>query len=84
VFQNAAVDGAVPVGENKTVSTPELYIGGVLVPPANISYSGLGGGAPGLWQINAKVPTQSFITGRTPMVVFMDGVQSNEVTIFVQ
>jgi uncharacterized protein (TIGR03437 family) len=83
-YQTQETDGAIPAGTNPTRSTPELYIGGVLVPPSDISYSGQGGGNPGLWQINAKVPNLPFITGRMPMVLFMDGVPSNEVSIFVQ
>lgn len=82
-FTNPVTDGgAAPSNPlNTTRSTPQVFIGGV---PAEVQYSGLAPGYAALWQINVKVPTQSFITGRVPVVVYMDGVNSNEVTIFVQ
>ena len=66
---------------NNTRSTPQVFIGGV---PAEVQFSGLAPGYAALWQLNVKVPTQSFITGRVPVIVYVDGVNSNEVTIFVQ
>jgi uncharacterized protein (TIGR03437 family) len=82
-FRNAVTDGAGAPSNplNQTVSTPQVFIGGI---PADVQFTGLAPTLPAVWQINAKVPTQSFITGRVPVVVFMDGVNSNEVTIFVQ
>jgi len=83
-FKNAITDGAgapsVPL-LNTTRSTPQVFVGGV---PAEVQFTGLAPNYAALWQLNIKVPTQSFITGRVPVVVFMDGVSSNEVTIFVQ
>lgn len=64
----------------ETVSTPQVYIGGA---PAVVLFSGLAPGFAGLWQVNAFVPDHSFINGRVPVQVFMDGVDSNEVSIFV-
>lgn len=63
-----------------TRSTPQVYIGGV---PATVQFSGLAPGFAGLWQINAFVPERNFIAGRVPVQVFIDGVDSNEVSIFV-
>jgi uncharacterized protein (TIGR03437 family) len=65
----------------KTISTPQVFIGGV---ETTVQYSGLNPSVPGLWQINAVVPNSSFITGRVAVRVYLDGVDSNEVTIFVQ
>jgi minor extracellular serine protease Vpr len=76
-------DGAAP-GANpliRTRSTPQVFIGGV---EAQVQFSGMNPDAPGLWQINAVVPNQAFVTGRVAVRVFMDGVDSNEVTLFVQ
>jgi len=64
-----------------TTSTPDVFIAGV---PAAVQFSGMAPGFSGLWQINAVVPERAFITGRVPLQVYMDGVDSNEVTIFVQ
>jgi uncharacterized protein (TIGR03437 family) len=82
-FSSAVTDGAAP-GANpliRTVSTPQVFIGGV---EAQVQFSGLNPDAPGLWQINATIPNLPFITGRTAVRVFVDGVDSNEVAIFVQ
>ncbi|MEO5926702.1 MAG: hypothetical protein ABIR70_23010 [Bryobacteraceae bacterium] len=82
-FKNPITDGGAASSTvlNVTVSTPQVFIGGV---PAEVQFSGLAPGFAALWQLNVKVPTQSFITGRVPVIVYMDGVNSNEVTIFVQ
>ena len=64
-----------------TVSTPEVFIAGV---PAAVQFSGMAPGFAGLWQINVTVPDNAFITGRVPRQQFMDGVDSNEVYLFVQ
>jgi uncharacterized protein (TIGR03437 family) len=82
-LSQAVTDGAAPGASPLagTRSTPQVFIGGV---EAAVQFSGLNPNAPGLWQINAVIPNQAFITGRTPVRVFVDGVDSNEVTIFVQ
>jgi uncharacterized protein (TIGR03437 family) len=63
-----------------TRSTPQVYIGGI---PAETNFSGLTPGLAGVWQINALVPDRPFLNGRVPIRVFMDGVDANEVTVFV-
>ena len=75
---DGAAPGASPVVTTR--STPQVYIGGV---EAKVQFSGLNPDAPGLWQINVTVPDKPFISGRVPVQVFMDGVDSNEVAIFV-
>lgn len=64
-----------------TKSKPQVFIGGIEVNPSDIS-SAISPGSV-RWQVNAKVPAQSFISGRVPLQIFMDGVDSNEVAIFV-
>jgi uncharacterized protein (TIGR03437 family) len=63
-----------------TQSTPQVYIGGVEAP---VAFTGLTPTLAGLWQINATVPNLSFLRGRLPVVVFMNGVASNEVSVYV-
>jgi uncharacterized protein (TIGR03437 family) len=63
-----------------TVSKPTVYIAGVEAP---VEYSGLAPTFVGLWQINVRIPDRPFISGRVPVRIFMDGVDSNEVSIFV-
>jgi uncharacterized protein (TIGR03437 family) len=76
-------DGAIPGSSPliSTVSKPQVYIGGV---EADVQFSGLNPGAPGLWQLNVIIPNQAFIKGRVPVRIYVDGVDSNEVTLFVQ
>jgi uncharacterized protein (TIGR03437 family) len=76
--EDGSAPGATPLAT--TVSAPEVYIGGVL---AQVQFSGMNPDAPGLWQINAVVPNLPFVSGRVPVRAFMNGVDSNEVTIFV-
>jgi uncharacterized protein (TIGR03437 family) len=78
-FPDGAAPGASPLVE--TTSTPQVFISGA---PATVQFSGLNPVSPGLWQINVFIPDLSFITGRVPVRVFVDGVDSNEVGIFVQ
>ncbi len=78
----AVTDGdATPVGTLiRSAIDPIVYIAGV---QAAVDFSGLTPTAVGLWQINVRIPEQSFVRGRVPVQVFMDGVDSNEVSIFV-
>ena len=83
-FNNPYTDGAVP-GASPLVGTkskPQVFIGGVEA--TNVQFSGLNPAVPGLWQINVVVPNDAFLTGRVPLRVYVDGVDSNEVGIFVQ
>jgi uncharacterized protein (TIGR03437 family) len=83
VLNHDTPDGAAPGSDPliTTRSTPQVFIGGV---ETEVKFTGLNPDAPGLWQINAVIPDRPFITGRVPVVVFMDGVDSNEVTVFVE
>ena len=79
----ALADGVPPSLANlsKTSSTPQVFIGGVESPA--IQFSGIAPSLSGVWQINANVPTEAFVAGRVAVKVYMDGVDSNEVTLFV-
>ena len=77
--EDGAAAPASPIATSR--STPQVFIGGV---PATVLFSGLAPGFPGLWQVNALVPNQSFLNGRVPVQLFLDGVDSNEVAIFVR
>lgn len=79
--QTPAEGEATPVSPLiRTLTEPIVYIAGV---QAQVEFSGLTPTAVGLWQINVRIPEQSFIRGRVPVQVFMDGVDSNEVSIYV-
>jgi uncharacterized protein (TIGR03437 family) len=82
-----ALDGTIADGAPapssplvRTKSRPQVFIGGV---EAQVDFSGMAPQLAGVWQINAFIPDRPFISGRVPVIVFMDGVDSNEVTIFV-
>jgi uncharacterized protein (TIGR03437 family) len=74
-------DGAPVNGLISTTSTPQVFIGGV---EAKVQFSGLTPGLAGVWQVNAFIPDNTFLTGRVPVQVFVDGINSNEVGVFVQ
>jgi uncharacterized protein (TIGR03437 family) len=81
-LKEAYEDGSAAPGNPlvNTRSTPQVYIGGV---EAVVQFSGYAPGFANLWQINAYVPDKTFITGKVTVQVFIDGVDSNEVTAFV-
>jgi uncharacterized protein (TIGR03437 family) len=51
--------------------------------PAEILFSGLAPGIPGLWQINARIPDDSAIAKQVAVFVSAEGYVSNAVTVFV-
>ena len=55
----------------------QVFLAGL---PAQVAFSGTV--APGLWQINAAVP--SGISGQVPVFVTLGGMASNAVTIYVK
>jgi uncharacterized protein (TIGR03437 family) len=74
-------DGAPVSGLLSSTSLPQVFVGGA---EAKVQFSGLTPGLAGIWQVNAFVPDNGFVKGRVPVVVFIDGIHSNEVGVFVQ
>jgi len=71
-------DGQPPA---TTVPTPpeaqlRVFIGTKELEQSQIQYSGLGGGYPGLWQINAVIPDAT-VPGINPVVILYRGFPSN-------
>lgn len=71
-------DGQPPT---TTVPTPpegqlRVFIGTKELDQSQIQYSGLGGGYPGLWQINAVIPDVT-VPGISPVVILYRGFPSN-------
>ena len=62
-------------------ATPTVTIGGAA---ANVQFSGLAPGYVGLYQVNAQVPAGSVTGSSVPVVISMNGVTSNTVTIAVE
>ena len=75
-------DGAAAPSNPPATSTitPQVFIAGVEVP---VEFSGLAPGFAGLWQINVRLPNLPFLSGRLPVLVYMNGVDSNEVALYV-
>jgi uncharacterized protein (TIGR03437 family) len=59
---------------------PQVFVGGV---ESAVESSVLAPGVVGLWQIRARIPDLAFLGGKLPVQIFMNGVDSNEVTIYV-
>jgi uncharacterized protein (TIGR03437 family) len=78
-LQTPVTDGYAPSTYALSALTPKVYIGDV---ETSVQFSGVVG-YPGFWQVNAVVPDRPFITGPTPLVLVLNGVQSNHSTFWV-
>ena len=67
---------------DSTVTMPTVTIGGI--PAATPSFSGLAPGYVGLYQVNVQVPAGVAAGSAVPVVISMNGVNSNTATIAVQ
>jgi uncharacterized protein (TIGR03437 family) len=80
-LSGAIANGAAGPTPNITTQVPpQVFIGGV---ECTVEFSGLAAGFAALWQINVRIPQLSFLSGKLPVQVFMNGVDSNEVAIYV-
>ncbi len=64
----------------QTTATPAVTIGGM---PANVRFSGLAPGFPGLYQLNVDVPA-NVATGVQPVAVTVNGIASRTVNLPIQ
>lgn len=71
---------AGPTPNITTQGLPQVFVGGV---ECAVEFSGLAAGFAALWQINVRIPQLPFLQGKLPLQIFMNGVDSNEVTIYV-
>ena len=79
---NPPGDGvAVPDATSTTTTTPVVTIGGAVVPPGDVQFSGLAPGFPALYQINVKVP-QAAQTGNVAISLQIGGVTSPVSTVY--
>lgn len=76
---SGAPASADPLSE--TTTTPSATMGGV---PATVTFSGLGPGFVGLYQVNVQVPENVPTGDAVGLVLTIGGVASNTVTIAVQ
>ena len=76
----APADGSPATGAVNTDAQPpsvRVLIGSDFVPDANILYSGLAPGFPGLWQLNVKIPDTVAPSPATVVVVQIYSINSN-------
>jgi uncharacterized protein (TIGR03437 family) len=62
-------DGQLPTGIVNTPTTPQIFIGGIQVPAANVEFSGLAPCCVGLWQINVLIPESTAPGGQVSLLV---------------
>lgn len=67
--------GVIPGAAATLVSPPGLTVGGVVVPAANILYSGISPCCAGLYQIDFSIP-QGTPSGNQPLVLTVNGIPS--------
>ena len=77
----AAGAAAPAITPARTILTPTVTIGGL---PANVNFSGLAPGAAGLYQVNAQIPDGVAPASAVPVVVTINNVMSNTVTVAVE
>ncbi len=65
----------------RTPTDPKVFIG---PEQAEVLFSGLSPQFAGLWQINARVPASSAVSGQVPLFVSIGGRTSNAVTLWVE
>ncbi len=63
------------------MATPSVTIDGV---PATVTFSGLAPGFVGLYQVNVEVPQEVSPGPALPLILTINGVPSNTVTIAVE
>ncbi len=74
----APADGMEDTGLAPTAVLPQIQIGGITVPPANILYSGLAPTLIGVWQIDVIVPTTVTAGYSVPVVVTLSSIPSSD------
>ena len=78
---NAGEPGASEEPLNRTVQTPRLFFD---LFEAEVLYSGLAPGFPGLYQVNVRVPARVSPASNIPVSLTIGGVAGNRVTVAVQ
>jgi uncharacterized protein (TIGR03437 family) len=73
-------DGAPPAALSRAVADVKVTVSVVEVTP---QFAGAHPQFPGICQINAVIPNQSFISGQVPVIVTVNGIASNAVSIWI-
>ena len=73
-------DGAPPAQLSRAIADVKVTISVLEVTP---QFAGAHPQFPGICQINAVIPSQSFVSGQVPVIVTVNGIASNAVSIWV-
>ncbi|MCX6585314.1 MAG: hypothetical protein NTX13_01875 [Acidobacteria bacterium] len=73
-------DGAPPAQLSRAIADVKVTISVIEVTP---QFAGAHPQFPGICQINAVIPNQSFVSGQVPVLVTVNGIASNAVSIWV-
>jgi len=73
-------DGAPPSDLTTTTTLPRAYVS---VAEAEVEFSGLSPQFPGVWQVNVRIPDRGYISGQVPLVIILNGIESNTVSLWV-
>ncbi len=76
-------DGFGATGINNATTPLALYVAGIPLPAASVTYQGLTVDA-GLYQINFVVPLTLAVTGELPIAILTPDAFTDEVNIAVQ
>jgi minor extracellular serine protease Vpr len=81
---NPPGDGVAATGStlSYTTTVPVVTIGGAVVPPGDVQFSGLAPGFPALYQINVKVPQSAQTGNAVPISLQIGGVTSPTSTVY--
>jgi uncharacterized protein (TIGR03437 family) len=74
---NAPPDGEAVSGPVETPLHPQIQLGGVQVPDADIQYSGLAPYLAGVWQINFQIPATVAPGNTVPLIVVMNSIRND-------
>jgi uncharacterized protein (TIGR03437 family) len=77
VIPNAPPDGTPASGAISTNGSIRVVVGFDYVPEANIEYSGVAPGLPGVWQVNVRIPNTIVPGSTVPVAILYNGRPSN-------
>jgi uncharacterized protein (TIGR03437 family) len=69
-------DGQLPTGTVSTPTNPQVFIGGIQVPSADVTFSGLAPCCVGLWQINVMIPESTAPGDQVSLLVIYENYNS--------
>ncbi len=81
LLEQEVPSGAAPGAAVETSETPAVFVS---TTPAEVLFSGLPVGYPGLWQVSFRIPEVDDLAGRNPILLVFDGAASRGASIWVR